>query len=267
MVLGVGLAFDQLAADQLARRHRDLSRADAEGVAELTLRLGISDVAEDAGRQRREALSSAAAAMSRSTRGRSRTGRHRSLRTVHAGSCHPAPSVHAPSWPSCMLPDKDSSPPTSRTDAIRENSIAARGGVGASELDPDGVAGVDPVGADPRQHGRIGDLDDRAAVVLVDDDGVEHVALAARQQRPPRRGRATARSTRWPRLLARRPSPSAASLERGGDVVGHRLDRWRPRARPRPRSGRRAGAAAPWRGRRWRPSPSATASRPSRYGS
>ena len=54
--------------------------------------------------------------------------------------------------------------------------------VGGDEADPDGVAGGDVVGRDVGEDGRVDELDQRASVVLVDDDGVEHLLLAPGEQ-------------------------------------------------------------------------------------
>ena len=59
---------------------------------------------------------------------------------------------------------------------------AAARRVGAHEFGPHGVAGADPVGPQTGQHRRLGELHERAALVLVDDDAVEHLAFATRQE-------------------------------------------------------------------------------------
>ena len=56
---------------------------------------------------------------------------------------------------------------------------AALVGVRGDEFGAYVVAGGDVAGPDTREHGGIGDLHDGTALVLVDDDAVEHIALAA----------------------------------------------------------------------------------------
>ena len=54
--------------------------------------------------------------------------------------------------------------------------------VDACHPHPDVVAGIDVVGRDAHEHRGVGELDHGAAAVLVDDDGVEHLADASGEQ-------------------------------------------------------------------------------------
>ena len=61
----------------------------------------------------------------------------------------------------------------------RSNRTAALLGLGGDEPHPNVIAGIDVMGVDPGDDRRVGDLDPRAAVVLVGDDRVEQLPLAS----------------------------------------------------------------------------------------
>ena len=142
----------------------------------------------------------------------------------------------------------------------RWNATRPRRDVGGDEADADLVAGRHPCRMDAGEDRRFGDLHHRPVAVLVDDDAVEQLALATGEQH--RLGEVVDGVVDTVAAFVRlAPSPAAARRTplRRGRARGRR---WRPPAPPRRRSGRRVVAAARWRGRTWRPSPRATASRP-----
>ena len=245
-------------------RRRGRGRADVADAAS-------PHVAQDAGRQRGEAPPARRLPPCRAPTTRPSRKSASPIASDSSGGPH-VPRSSRSSTPivaaSDASPDKDASPHVVASDQpMRVNSIVRATGSAATRLHPHGVAGLDARWRDTRAiTAGSTQLDDDATLVLVDDDGVEHVADPCRQQH--RLGEVDHRpidavgpllALGHRRRQVRRTPPCTSSGD--GPTVGDR------QASPRPRSGRRGGAAAPWRGRRSPPSPRATASRPSAYGS
>ena len=103
----------------------------------------------------------------------------RRSRSAPTASSTPSPTA-APS-PVSSLPDPDGSSPSTRVGSLttRVELHDPSDGVGRCQPNTDGVARVHAVRPHSCHDGGFADLDPGAAVVLVGDDGIEHVTFAA----------------------------------------------------------------------------------------